>query len=71
MEAREWKNELMKIHTDDPQAMYQVKYADYDENTWTIPCLLNEKRIDFALNDLSVTKIKILLSNDNEILFIL
>jgi hypothetical protein len=40
-------------------AKFRLQYQDYDENQFTVPIKLTEKRIDEMLNDFSIKKIEI------------
>ena len=39
---------------------YQLQYADYETDAWTIPVMLTKERLERILDDLSVTKIKLI-----------
>ena len=41
------------------QATYQVQFADYDLDTWTVPCQLTENRMGKLLDDGSIRKVRI------------
>lgn len=40
-------------------AIYQVQFADYDLETWTIPVKLNSDRAGKILTDCSIRKVRI------------
>jgi hypothetical protein len=41
------------------QATYQVQFADYDLDTWTVPCQLTENRMEKLLDDGSIRKVRL------------
>lgn len=41
------------------KATYQVQFADYDFNTWTVPVGLTQNRMDKILIDGSIRKIRL------------
>ena len=41
------------------KATYQVQFADYDLNTWTIPVELTQNRMDKLLDDFSIRKVRL------------
>ena len=41
------------------RASYQVQFANYDLDTWTLPCQLTENRMKNLLNDVSVRKVRL------------
>jgi len=41
------------------RATYQVQFAHYDLDTWTLPCQLTENRMKNLLNDFSVRKVRL------------
>ncbi len=41
------------------QATYQVQFADYDLDTWTVPCKLTKNRMNKLLDDGSIRKIRL------------
>lgn len=41
------------------QATYQVQFADYDLDTWTVPCKLTENRMEKLLDDGSIRKVRL------------
>lgn len=41
------------------QVTYQVQFADYDLNTWTVPCILTQNRMDMLLTDASIRKVRL------------
>ena len=40
-------------------ALYEVKYSDYEENQWTVPVKLTEDRLNKVLDDHSVAGLRI------------
>ena len=44
--------------------LYEVKYADYEGNQWTIPVKLTEDRMERILNDKSVTGLRLTFLNE-------
>ena len=41
------------------KATYQVQFADYDLNTWTVPVELTQNRMDKLLDDCSIRKVRL------------
>ena len=41
------------------RATYQVQFAGYDLDTWTLPCQLTENRVENLINDYSVRKVRL------------
>jgi len=41
------------------RASYQVQLANFDLDTWTLPCQLTESRMKNLLNDSSVRKVRL------------
>lgn len=41
------------------QATYQVQFADYDLDTWTVPCILTQNRMDMLFTDASIRKVRL------------
>jgi hypothetical protein len=41
------------------EAQHQIQFVDYDLETWTVPCLLTENRMNYILNDGSIRKVRI------------
>lgn len=41
------------------QATYQVQFADYDLDTWTVPVKLTKNRMGMLLSDSSIRKIRL------------
>lgn len=41
------------------QATYQIQFADYDIDTWTVPCQLTENRMEKLLDDGSIRKVRL------------
>lgn len=41
------------------KATISYQYADYEENQWTVPVIMTEKRLADVYEDASITKIKI------------
>lgn len=41
------------------RATYQVQFANFDLDAWTIPCRLTENRMKNLLNDGSVRKVRL------------
>ena len=41
------------------KATYQVQFADYDLDTWTVPCQLTENRMEKLLDDGSIRKVRL------------
>jgi hypothetical protein len=41
------------------RATYQVQFAHFDLDTWTLPCQLTENRMKNLLDDTSVRKVRL------------
>jgi hypothetical protein len=41
------------------RASYQVQFAHFDLDTWTLPCQLTENRMKNLLDDTSVRKVRL------------
>jgi hypothetical protein len=54
---------LRVVHEKDPQATHCIQYSDYEDNQWTVECLLLPHRIDKIENDNSIRKVFIKFSN--------
>lgn len=41
------------------RATYQVQFAHFDLDTWTLPCQLTENRMENLINDFTVRKVRL------------
>lgn len=41
------------------RATYQVQFAHFDLDTWTLPCQLTENRMENLINDVTVRKVRL------------
>jgi len=50
---------LYQIGVEHLGSKHEVQYVDYEDNQWTVPCILTKERLDRLWNDYSVKAVRL------------
>ena len=62
--TKEEIKEIINEHAERGTTLYSIQYHDYEQDEWTIPVLLTEKRAEQILTDDSVRTVKLFYRNE-------